>query len=1144
MRKDLSPVPKFATNWQDPEQSVAEGINRLLSTARIELAVPPQIAIATAYFNAGGFSLIAAELENAPKVRLLLGAEPEREVVADLAPMKEKQEHLNAALKSYSAWLENERDLVGFTPQENLNAQRLVAWLRSLDEDAKPKVEVRRYNKGFLHGKAFIANHPAFSVLLAGSSNFTYAGLMRNAELMIGVKSDEHVQYVLDWFDTFWEDSEPFDLAELYELRWQKHSPWLVFLRMLWERYGNDIGDEKYEQTLLKLAPFQAEGVKRAMRLMDEIGGVLVADEVGLGKTFIAGEIIKQISEQERQRVLILTPAALRDGMWNPFLKKYDFSRKLIEVWSYAELRRKSDPENFESSDQYKEFMESLDQFGLIVVDEAHNLRNESAAQSKALTRLLGGTNPKRVLLLTATPVNNSLSDLETLIKYFVTNDAKFSRYGIPSISRFVKRAQDIDPESLSPKHLFDLMDKVAVRRTRSFVKKFYPNATIENAQGVAEPIVFPEPELYKLNYDLHDAAQELVEAVIYALDMPDSHNFHSHYKTRRDDPNRLMMARYTPSEYDKNNKLEKYQLTNAGLLRSALLKRMESSPVALENTLQVLINSHKVFLDALEDGWVLQGRALQEWGAGQVEQIEEFVEKLGDKAKSQMKSAMEFHAEDLRNDVENDLSILERLFKMSQEARIQADPKVETLIKALTEIAQESEKVSKEGIDPSDRRKVIVFSTYTDTVIDLHRQVEKMIFEAPDGSPLALYKGRIAPAMSGKTSNDEKQAEVIAGFAPDSSNDLLAINKYDILITTDLLSEGINLQQAGQIINYDLPWNPMRIVQRHGRIDRIGSKHRRVYLGLFFPNELLDKLLKLEATIRRKIAYATAAIGNINVMPGQKAVIEVNLADLDEMNDAIDENLADILKLEELDVSILERGGTVSGEEYRKRLFTAIEDNPFLKTQMLRLPYGSGSGFKSNLAGSQGFVFCIKVKREARPWFVFIPTDKSWNHETHENGDALIVTDTLTALTAADPKDDLTPYELPKEAFDAAYSAWNLAQARIFNEWQKMTDINAFKPEVPKAFLDASNLIHKNPANWSPAEASELIARLNVSPSFILRNAVRQILDSEKSDSEKANEIRDVIHEAGLQPTKVAPPLPEASLDEVRLITWMAISN
>ncbi|MBA2278576.1 MAG: helicase, partial [Chloroflexia bacterium] len=440
--------PVFATNRPPDGETVAEAVNRLLAGSRENLAHAPELALATAYMNPAGFGLIADEVERAPRVRLLLGAEPKTPPVRRIARPSPFEEHV--------AGLVDERDLTGFNIEADRSARRLVEWLRRCADGDAPTVEVRRLTTEFLHGKAFIVVHPTHPAVLAGSSNLTFAGLMRNRELNLGYPSGHHTQLVIDWFDELWDLAEPFDLAAVYEARWKPHQPWIVFLRMLYELYGLDDQDDDFAVSLgLNLTGFQRDGVARSVRILEELGGVLVCDEVGLGKTFVAGEIIHKAAVRDRQQVLVVVPAALKETTWVPFLRQFGLYSNRVQVVTYDDLRLGTKPE-----------VQNLDQYALVVIDEAHNLRNPAAQRSKAVETLLGGEYRKKLVLLTATPVNNSLFDLQTLISYFVRNDAQFASIGIPSMAAYIKQAQAQDPQTLSPEHLFDLMDRVAVRRT------------------------------------------------------------------------------------------------------------------------------------------------------------------------------------------------------------------------------------------------------------------------------------------------------------------------------------------------------------------------------------------------------------------------------------------------------------------------------------------------------------------------------------------------------------------------------------------------------------------------------------------------------------------------------------------------------
>lgn len=1142
----MTQLPDFATNHLASEAAVrvADRVNELFRLLRENKVQPPPIAIATAYINPAGFALLADELEIAPRVRLLLGAEPEAESVRAIASGDSDQDsRRDAAIRHHQAWLEAERDNMGFARVPTVQAKRMVKWLESVDPQDTAKVEVRRYTGGFLHGKTYLVEDSATQAAIAGSSNMTYAGLAHNAELNLGTGGGTHsAQKVHEWFEHFWALSDPYDLADLYGRLWEPHTPWSIYLRMLWELYGEhlDADENPNVRTGLSLTRFQADGVVRMERLLEEHGGVLVADEVGLGKTYLAGEVIYRTANINRQRVLIVAPAALKTAMWEPFLATYDFSR-WVTVYSYEEVRNRLDPEK----GPIDAFMREIEDYSLVVIDEAHNLRNSGAQRSGAVDRVITAGNPKKVVLLTATPVNNSLTDLETLIKYFIRDDARFAALGIPSIREYIRQAQAIDPANLTPEHLFDLMDQVAVRRTRKFVKEHYANEMIFGPDGKPTTIKFPQPKVRRIDYVLDADGLALIDAMVYALDDPtDPHAPHA-WEDRSRDPERLMLARYLSSMYTVDHDLQTYQITNSGLLRSGLLKRLESSPQALHSSLEKMVASHETFLEALRRGFVLRGEALSEWVSSDSDDLDEFVAEFDDD--EQIESVDGYHLSELKADIESDIALLYRLRDLAEVVVKNNEPKVRKIVEELTDIAAQARRVDPRGISSADRRKVIVFSAFTDTIIPVHEAVIKAIDTAPLDSPLADYKGRIAPPIMGSYAKTHERgrtggvdqggrAATIAGFAPqtagprNAAGEATAKDEFDILFTTDVLAEGVNLQQACQMINYDLPWNPMRIVQRHGRIDRIGSKHDYVHLGLFFPAERLDELLALEERLERKLALADAAVGAGEVLPGRGPGHEVNLAD-DQVVDEFEK--------------LLDAGGSsasLSGEEYRRRLYDAFGMEPMLKTDVISLPYGSGSGFVNPVVHGNGYVFCIKIGQSEKPWFRYVPVSDDWCIKYNEDGQPFVSPDTLIALRAADPLHGTAERWLPDTVYDKAFDAWEVARNSAYDAWNELTDPNAFQPDLPLAFRDAYTLVLQRGGYLGRESQIELANRLRSVPSAKVSRQVRGALNQGRTDEERITLVAEVLDEAGITAPPPREPLPGVEKHEVRLVTWMAV--
>jgi hypothetical protein len=1086
--------PTFATNSED--QHVADAINAYIGELAAKFAEPFEVSISTAYFNPGGFDLLAGSLEEVGSVRLLLGAEPirpERSIrplSSDLTPIDAERARVRRALEGHQRTIEEDRDLLGFNLEADERAQRLITWLRS------GKVDVRRYEDGFLHGKAFlIAADPG---VIAGSSNFTYAGLALNEELNLGQYQPDTVEKVREWFESLWERSVPFDLAGIYDARYQPHNPYLIYLRMLYERYGAEIEDEAAAVgTGIHLTQFQKDGVWRAKRILRERSGVLVADDVGLGKTFIAGELIREAMQDRRQRVLLITPAALRDGPWRAFRAKHNL---YVECRSYEEITQGHHDAAY-------------DEYAMVVIDEAHGYRNPDTQRAAALREVLKGAPPKDLVMLTATPVNNSLWDLYYLLAFFVRNDAAFANAGVRSLRAHFAEAMALDPDDLSPDKLFDILDNVAVRRTRHFVKRYYPNDRVE-LNGEQVPIVFPEPHVRKVPYELDEVLPGFFERFAHALDCADGGCPH---KGATASSPVLRLARYQPSRYLKTGEAVTYELQLSGLLRSALLKRSESSAYAFAQTCHRMAASHDAFLKLLDEGWIATGEDLAEWMATDSDEGAETAHQLPRGAHP----AAAYQIDELRADVVADRDLLLALAEEAEAVTLANDPKLAALADKLAEIAKEAEA---EGIGEAqvrDMRKVIVFSYFADTVEWLERFLEERL---ESDEALASYRGRMI-AVSG---NAGDRTDAMFGFAPrtaeappDKDED-----RFDLLLATDVLAEGVNLQQARQIVNYDLPWNPMRLVQRHGRIDRIGSPHSRVFLWCFLPDKRLDDLLGLEERLQRKIKQAAVSVGVTGeVIPGSKIEERVFAETRDQ-----------IAQIQAQDATLFVTGGETgtafSGEEYRQELRAGLE-NPLTAELLRSLAWGSGSGL-SRAGARPGFVFCARVGDHPEPQFRFVPADAMDQ----------LVGDTLSSLSYAHATAD-TPRVLSEQMHARAYDAWAVARQDILDRWMAATDPANLQPQVPKAMRDAAGILRSHPpTDLTIEQLDELLDAIEAPYGERILKKVRDAMAASDEPLEQATAIVEVVRDLGLEPAESPQPLPIIDESDIHLVCWMAITD
>ena len=1117
--------PDVLSNLDDA--TVAAGLREWWNDSVDALKEPPCLAVASAFFNAGGFDVLSEVLDRVGPVRLMLGAEPEPGVQVRSrrplgpSPVRAEQRRTKDALDRHRRQIVEDRNLQPFDVATDALITRLLAWLDC------GRVEVRRYEDGFLHGKAYVLEGPQGGVVV-GSSNMTAAGLTRNVELNLGRFDAQPVAEVQEWFERLWAEAVPFDLAALYRERFAPADPYVVYLRMLWERYWDELEEEKVLPRELPLTRFQKDGVSRAARLLEEHGGVLIADGVGLGKTFLAGELIRQAVQDRRQRALVIAPAALRDGPWASFLQEYGVRHGFhCEVYSYDQIREDrqliatgmvntydsltGEPKDIDRVG--KSVLRSpKDEYALIVIDEAHAFRNPTTRQADALRALLQGQPAKQLVLLTATPVNNSLRDLYELIRLFVRNDNAFLDAGIPSLQRHFYEADRQHPDTLSPDVLFDVLDAIAVRRTRRFVKRFYADDTIM-FRGERVTLTFPQPQLKRIDYDFESQMGTFFDEFAYALgvDPDDEMNVLAPGAEHDYDPDRrLTMARYVPSGYRTDGKGDGVEVQVSGLLRIGLLKRFESSPNAFALTCRTMAANHDSFLAALDKGYVLSGAALKAF-----EQTEEDGDlDLDEFTKGRHDRTEDYRIEELRADAERDRELLLDFAEAAERVENHLDVKLSLLVDELAEIVAEAQRDGVGDQDERDRRKTLIFTYYTDTLDWIMERLMRAVEEDPR---LELLRGRVA-SVSGQQGNKD----VVFEFAPRSMEAPPGTeDRYDVLVTTDVLAEGVNLQQARNIINFDLPWNPMRLVQRHGRIDRIGSPHDRVFLRTLFPTAKLDGMLALESTIRRKLIQAAQSIGvEDDVIAGIRAAAERTYAG--QVGRIAD---GDTAILEELEAT-----GALSGEEFRRELTDALRSG--YQDRVEQLPWVSGTGKRSR---EEGFVFCARIADHHIPAYRYVPApERAVDVEQ-------ISSDTLRCLDLARCTPE-TEVVLPDDVRAVAYGAWEAARESIFLEWKERTDPAALAPSLSRAVREAEALLRNNrPAGMSEADhdraCTTLLARFDPRVERAFSAALK-----EETDAERVSAILGVIDLYALTPPDEVKPLPEISRDDIHLVTWMAL--
>lgn len=1072
-----------------------------------------EICIATAFMSPAGFGAVANQLERAHGIRLLIGAEPEPESrrvsrrPGDPPQAAFERREVAEGLKLLEAALRRERDRLPFTAEARRHLHRMADLMRG------GRLETRRYERAFLHAKAMLLEG-AENGLIAGSSNLTRAGLTQNLEVNLARWDATVFAEAKAWFEALWADAVPFDLAAILEEPELEYPPWMIFMRVLWQLYGEELEQEREEEGDIPLTAFQLHGVWRARRIVRDYGGVIVADEVGLGKTFIAGEILNECAKN-RQRALLVCPAALRDTTWRRFLDHFGISR-FVEMVSYDELSRDrqfADPSRPLARQQ--KLQREMDEYALVVVDEAHNYRNADAPYRAGVLRQLLFGHRKDVVLLTATPVNNSLWDLYNLMRFFVRQDSALGRQGIVSIRDRFRTAAKLDPATLNPDFLYPIIDAITVKRTRGFVKKHYTGETIRGPDGVMRPIVFPKAVASSVRYDLDQLAPGLFDAVADALDPTNGSNV-------------LAFARYAPGSFraDCGDDESEASESAAGLLRSGLLKRFESSAHAFRLSLERMLREHDRFIEALDKGKVITTAFLKELSAD-----DEAFEDLLDSS-THVEDAADFDVQALRAAVERDRGILQGLRDRLGELRDEEDPKLAAVVEELARIAAEAEADATTELEEQRDRKVLIFSFFADTVGWFRHALAERIERDPR---LAGYRGRIvAVAGSGVEEEEASRNEAVWGFAPESSepppgqHDL-----YDLLITTDVLAEGMNLQQCRNIINYDLPWNPMRLVQRHGRIDRIGSPHPRVFMRTVFPADRLDQLLTLEARILRKLAQAAKSIG----------VATSPVAGLETGDQVFTETRAEIEKLAQDDPSLYEQGGTdaaaQTGEEYRQRLRESLRTE---RKSILELPGGAGSGVRRGKI--TGVFFCAEVElAEGRRTFLrFVAAGKGWEPIADPER---IIREVGTCLRLIDCTEE-TPRHVPEALGERLFAHWDVALADIMVECDKLGDPANLQPPVRLLNRQVAAFIRKHPPHDFDQDKLDKALDILEAPwprreEALLRESFR---DRSQPVRIRSLKLVEWILATGLERFVAPEPLPPIDPADVRLICWMVVES
>jgi superfamily II DNA or RNA helicase len=783
------------------------------------------------YFYASGFFRLYKQLEDTDKIRILIGISTNKQTFDMLSSSRTSQAQLRDSVSEVKTELENqiveEYEKSKDTLEVEEGTKKFIEWIRS------GKLEIKAYPDQNIHAKLYIFTSKGGGFgdegrVITGSSNLTEAGLNKNLEFNVVLKRKEDYENALARFENLWDSAV--EVSDKYVQTIQKKtwinseiSPYYLFLKFLYEYLKDkidedkeELGDDGYKPENFMDLRYQLDAVRDAKSKLLEYGGVFISDVVGLGKTYIATMLAKELEYEDGPKggTLVIAPPILIDeknpGSWNNAFN--DFGVRKGKFYSRGSIDKIP--------------QEVIDKYKNVIIDEAHSFRNEATGMYEQLYRVCKG---KRIVLVSATPLNNTPMDILAQLKLF--QNSRKSMLPSPEVrdlESFFKKLQarlkGMDRQEnkeeyfkIIKENAKEIREKVLkyvmVRRTRSSIEKYYKDDL--NLQGLKFPqVVDPEPIIYKFDEELDRIFGQTLKLII----------------------EKFSYVRYTPLLYLKNQNsltnLEKGSQRNMGnFMKGVLLKRLESSFYAFKKTIDRFIRSHESFISAYEKGHVYfskkhLNKLLDYIDTDDYESLNELIE--DDKAK-------EFEAKDFTEDfiikLKEDFETLKEIQHLWKD--INYDPKLEEFERRLSK-----DKILKEN-------KIVVFTESKETAEYLEDKLR------------ASMKCCVRSFSS--SSDENLREEVIENFdARKKDKDTIKI-----LITTDILAEGVNLHRANVVMNYDIPWNPTRMMQRVGRINRVDTKHDKIYTYNFFPAGNINDPLKLTEAAEAKINAFIEMLGN-----------------------------------------------------------------------------------------------------------------------------------------------------------------------------------------------------------------------------------------------------------------------------------------
>ncbi len=772
------------------------------------------------YFYASGFLSIYGPLKNAEQIRVLIGISTNRrtfDVMEGARARSQDQPELRFSHAEVKEELEGEieKEFEGSEDNQNVEegVERFIEWISS------KKLQIRAYPSDRIHAKVYIMTFAEedrdVGRVITGSSNFTQAGLVDNLEFNVELKNRADYEFSLNKFNELWDYGV--DVTQKYvetigSKTWlnQTITPYELYLKFLYEYFKDELGitEEVFVRYLpeeFKKLEYQEQAVLNAKKILEEYGGVFVSDVVGLGKTYVSAMLAGQLEG----RTLVLAPPVLLDknnpGSWRNVFSDFRVHADFESIGKLDDLLRRS-----------------VEKYTNIIIDEAHRFRTETNVTYEKLAEICRG---KRVILVTATPYNNSPMDILSQVKLFQSSK-KSTIPNLPNLQAFFgaleKRLKNLDRQKdyveyirVVKENAKEIRDKVLkylmVRRTRTEISTYF-SKDLEKQKLSFPSVEAPVPLFYELNGHEDEIFVETIELAVKSF----------------------TYARYTPLLYFKGklDQLELQSQQNMGkFMKILLVKRLESSFYAFRNSIGRFIHSYEQFIEEFDRGnvYVSKKHTSKIFELLEIDD-DEAVQRLIDEGKAERYSASDFR-ENFRSDLENDLGILKKIEQMW--SSVTRDPK---LLCFQEELARN--RVLK-------KNKLIIFTESRETAEYLAGHIN-----AKWSGEVLCYTG---------SSRETVRDKVIDNFDAKVRHKK---DEYRILICTEVLSEGVNLHRSNVVINYDIPWNPTRMMQRVGRINRVDTHFDTIYTFNFFPTKQSNDQIKLREAAESKINAFLTLLG------------------------------------------------------------------------------------------------------------------------------------------------------------------------------------------------------------------------------------------------------------------------------------------